>query len=345
MTTSPPTVYILHGEDDQAIAEFLMQIRSKLGDPATADMNTIQLETKGLILPDLQNACLTAPFLARRRLVILDNYFSSAPSRKNSRAEEPGSGGNSESSPSGKESQHEFFELLESIPVSTALVLVEKKTLSAGHPLLKWAVGHTNLAYVREFAAPKAAALPQWIIARAKAEGGAFSPEAAQMLAFVAGEDPRVLAQEIIKLLTYVGPGRAVSPEDVRSLTPESAQTSIFDMVDAIGGRNKSRAQGFLRKILDQEESAGVFGMIVRQFRMLLLARESLDAGTPAAQLPSTLGIHPFVARKVAAQAGGFTLGQLEKIYRQLRDIDENVKLGRAEMDTALELFVIEMCQ
>jgi DNA polymerase-3 subunit delta len=98
-----------------------------------------------------------------------------------------------------------------------------------------------------------------------------------------------------------------------------------------------------LRKTLEQGNAGGVFGMVVRQFRYLLLAREALDTGTPARDLAAALEVHPFVAQKIASQARNFDLETLETVYRRLRDIDEEVKSGRIELDTAMESLVAEL--
>ncbi|MBN1438270.1 MAG: DNA polymerase III subunit delta [Anaerolineales bacterium] len=339
--TTPPVVYILHGDDDLAIDAFLSQLTSKLGDPATAGMNTTRLESKALSLSGLRSACLTAPFLARRRLVIVEGFLSGFSSRKT----KPPSDGEESSDPpvQGKEILKQLLEFLPEIPASTALVLLEKKPLPPTHPALRWAGENPALAYVKQFLPPKGSALPAWILRRAQAEGGEFTPQAAQMLASVVGDDPRLLSQEILKLLTHAGFARAVTPEDIAVLTPESVLTGIFDMVDAIGGRDGSRALRLLRKTVDQGNVGGVFAMVVRQFRLLLLSREALDSGIPAARLASALNVHPFVAQKLALQARNFNLSSLEQAFRRLRDIDESVKSGRIELDAAMETLVAEL--
>jgi DNA polymerase III delta subunit len=246
---TPPTIYILHGDDDQAIGEFLNQLRAKLGDPATAELNTTTLDAKGLSLANLRVACLTAPFLAKRRLVILEGFLSALSARRgkvqSEAADEPDA--EADSSPAGKEILKEFLAFLPQVPFSTALVLAEKRLLPASHPVLKWASGAEATAYVREFLPPRGNALPDWILQRAHSQGGEFTPAAAQLLAAVAGDDPRTLSQEIVKLLTYANYSRAVTPQDVSALTPESALTGIFEMVDSIGSRDGSRALRLLR--------------------------------------------------------------------------------------------------
>jgi len=341
----PPVVYLLHGEDDQAIGDFLSQLTAKLGDATTAEMNTTRMEPKGLSLAALRGASLTAPFLARRRLVLLDGFLSSLSTRKGKSAgEAPDESDSASGSASDrKELLKEFLGFLPEIPATTALVLVERHSLPATHAVLKWAEEHPALAFVRAFVPPKGSALPGWIVARAKAEGGEFTPPAAQMLASVVGDDLRLLAQEIVKLLTHANFSRPVTPEDIAALTPESVVSNIFDMVDSIGNRDGARAMRLLRKTMEQGNVGGVFAMIVRQFRLLLLAREALDGGTPAAQLASALAVHPYVAQKLAGQARNFRLAALEDLYRRLRDIDDEVKSGRIELETAMEALVLQM--
>ena len=341
--TTPPVVYLLHGEDDQAIGAFISQLTAKLGDPTTAEMNTTRMEPKGLSLAALRAASLTAPFLARRRLVLLDGFLSSLSTRKGKSAGEAPDDSESGSASDRKELLKEFLGFLPEIPATTALVLLERHSLPAAHAVLKWAEEHPALVYVRAFVPPKGAALPGWIAARAKAEGGEFTPQAAQILASVVGDDLRLLAQEIVKLLTHANFSRPVTPEDIAALTPESVVTNIFDMVDSIGNRDGARAMRLLRKTMGQGNIGGVFAMIVRQFRLLLLAREALDAGTPAAQLASALEVHPFVAQKLAGQARNFRLAALEDLYRRLRDIDDEVKSGRIELETAMEALVSQL--
>jgi DNA polymerase III subunit delta len=343
MPQQPPIVYILHGEDGMALGEFVDAIRAKLGEASIADMNTNWIELKGLTLSKLRAECFAAPFLAKRRLVILDGYLTMLAGRA-SRATDNEEETDAAPTSTGKRAMEEFLAFLEEVPPSTALVLLEKKKLPATNAGLKWAATHAELSFVREFAPARGVALVPWIQKRAQAAGGAFTPQAAQLLAATAGEDPFLLAQEIEKLITYAA-GQPVQPSDVTALTPESAQTSVFDMVDAIGGRDGSRALRLLRRTIEQGGAMAAFGMIVRQFRLLIQAREALDLGTPAGNLAAAIGQHPFVAQKLAIQARGFTLSSLEEIFFRLRDIDEDAKMGRVDLDAALECLAFDLAR
>ncbi len=95
-----------------------------------------------------------------------------------------------------------------------------------------------------------------------------------------------------------------------------------------------------LHKLLDEDDPQRIFSMIVRQFRLLILAREILDEQGPGAKFAQLMGVHPYVADKTAQQASQFNLPVLEAVYRRLLEIDEALKTSQMEGDIALDTLV-----
>ena len=62
---------LLRGDDLTRVQVLLAEIKASLGDPQMADMNTTLLESETLNLESLRADCLTMPFLAERRLVLV----------------------------------------------------------------------------------------------------------------------------------------------------------------------------------------------------------------------------------------------------------------------------------
>ena len=83
--------------------------------------------------------------------------------------------------------------------------------------------------------------------------------------------------------------------------------------------------------------------MVVRQFRLLIQAREILDGRGNQNDVARALGVHPFVAEKAAQQAARFSIESLESIYRRLLKIDEGVKTSQVTLDLALDTLVVEL--
>jgi len=323
-----PAVYILHGDDEFAMADFIAAIEKKMGDPATAGLNITRLDGKSTSLNELIAATHAMPFLVDRRLVVLDDPLGSLKSQAD---------------------REQFKEVLGKTPSTTALVVVVPRPLldararreGKQHWLEKWGAEQGGRAYLREYNQLRGPQMARWIQSKAAEGGGEIEYQAAGLLASYVQDDPRLAAQEIEKLLAYVNYRRPVQVDDVERLTPDGAQGDVFAMVDALGNRNGQQALQMLHRLLEVDEPLRLYGMVVRQFRLLLLTREMLDGGHREAEIAKALKLHPFVAKKLVPQCRNFDLPALESIYHKLLEIDESIKTGGVEADVAMDsLFV-----
>lgn len=344
----PPTFYLLHGLDEFGMAEFVDTLKAKMGDPALASLNTTVLDVRTLTLAEARAACDTLPFLTDRRLVLIEGWLTKLLSRTESAAEDEADEADEVEAPartSGgltpKETMAGLAEYLPRLPASTALVMIEKRDLPEKNVVLKAASAPAaaEWALVRHFDLMKGDALVKWIRTRAKKAGGEFSREAAEALAEVE-HDPRALGNEILKLLTYVGFARAVELDDVETLTPAGGEAVIFDLVDALGQRRGPQAMRELHKLLATEEPLYVLTMIVRQFRLLLQAKELLNGRAGVDEVAAALKLHAYPTGKICTQARNFELDELERIYRRLLDYDTEIKTGQIEAAAALDTLV-----
>mgnify|MGYP001819948566 FL=1 len=207
MTARPtPRYYVLHGEDELARSEAVKTLRDRLGPPEIAALNTTAFEASNVSLAELKNACNTIPFMAERRMVIVHGLLSHLAYAK---SDEP--------STWRKRYQEELGNYLPQLPETTRLVFVEPRQLPENNPVLRQAT-KDDTAYVRAFVPPRNPV--QWVRSRAKEKRGEFTHEAAQALVQAVGDDPRVLDQEIEKLLTYTNLDRPDDGQDVSLLVP-----------------------------------------------------------------------------------------------------------------------------
>jgi DNA polymerase III subunit delta len=318
-----PSVIILHGNDEFAIAAHIAKLCAGLGDLATADMNIARFDGRtGLDFEALNTAVNAMPFLAPRRVMVLEHpisAFASAPARK------------------------KFLELLDKAQPSTTIALVEFEELKRDHWLLKWAINAGARAGVHVYNMPKRWEMPRWIEGEAKKQGGKIDPDAAARLSEMVGEDTRIAAQELTKLLTYVNFERPIRLLDVEKVSIVSAQGSVFELVDALGQNDGRKAQRVLHQLLEDEEAFELWGMVIRQFRLLLQAREMLDERAAVPEIQKALGLHEFVAQKVCNQAGRFSMPALESIYHKLLEIDEGAKTSQVPLDLALDTLIVQL--
>jgi DNA polymerase-3 subunit delta len=319
-----PNIFYLFGNDEFAISRKLKEFESDFTDRTSADMNTAHLEARSMSEDDLGNALNALPFLAKRRLVLLEN-----PSSKYN-------------NPSARK---KFLELIQKIPETTRLVMYEsvEPRDADKHWLVKWAEKNNTLIQARAFMLPRLKDMTGWIVNETKNQGGKIDPRAAEMLKDMVGAEPRQAGMEIAKLLAYVNWARPITVQDVEAVCIVTSQQSVFDFVDALANGNGKQAQHLLHRLLETEDEFSLWGMVVRQFRLLIQAREILDRGGTKDEVARALGVHPFVAEKAAQQAARFSIDSLEAIYHWLLNIDARVKTILVTLDLAMDTLVIEL--
>jgi DNA polymerase-3 subunit delta len=322
-----PTVYLFYGDDEFSLSQEISAMAGKMGAGATAEMNITYLDGRTASLAEIRSVAATAPFLTSRRMVVLQNPLK----RFRKKAE-----------------KDQFLAILENLPQATALVIEEINVLEANHWFLKWVQAQEGRAYARLYKLAEGVALARWIRDQAQESGGTFTPQAAGLLASLVGTDKRHAVQEIDKLLAFVGYRRPVEVDDVQNLaTPIETEdvSQVFKMVDALGSRDGRTALNQLHSLLHQREPLSLFGMIIRQFRLILQAREIIEGGGDAETIRQQLKLHPFVAQKILAQARNFELPALESIYRHLLLLDERIKTGKVSAETALDTLIASFTQ
>jgi len=323
---------ILHGDDDFAIAERVTQLKNGMGDPSMASLNISELDGKSVPLAELRGVCDAMPFLGDKRLIIVNGLLT----RLTGKSEE-GEETESASASDYTDGLIAYFELL---PDTTQLVFTESRPLNPASRLHKAAV--KIKAEIIKCDVPQGAAMSHWIVKRAKASGGDFKGDAAEALATAIGDEPRMLANEIDKLLAFVNWARPVEMKDVNQLTPSAGEAIIWDLVDALGARNAQLALNNFHTLLAQpsQDQFAIFNMIVRQFRLILQVREILDGGGTINDVMSKLNQKSFPAEKLMKQARNFTMPQLEDLYHKLLELDLSLKSGGAEDTTAIDTFI-----
>ena len=120
-------------------------------------------------------------------------------------------------------------------------------------------------------------------------------------------------------------------------------------LVDALGNRDGKQAVNMLQRLLEQQDAKSIFPMVVRQFRLLLVARDVLDRGGSDQDVVNALSPEPFRVNRYIAehnitrQARQFSLPTLEFVYHRLLELDAAMKTGQIEDELALDTLVAEL--
>ena len=121
-------IYVLHGDDDFTMGEAVASMKEKVGLPDVRDVNVTELDGGSVGLEELVAVSSTVPFLADKRLVIVNGLLSRFERRRRARQG---------SKPSPKLGEWAgLADRLAEVPPTTDLVFVDGPVGSA-NPLLK----------------------------------------------------------------------------------------------------------------------------------------------------------------------------------------------------------------
>jgi DNA polymerase III subunit delta len=323
--------------DDFFGEERLAELRASLGGPDVQSLNTSILDGNRITLSELRSTVEALPFLGEHRLVIVRRLFGGTSKSEGGRGDAPETGA-SRRGRADAEREKEFLGYLSRVPPSTILVVVEDPDFPRDHPAVRavQAVG----GEVHLDPMPQGEQLARWIGQRVRQKDGRIERAAADDLASAGVDDLRQLNGILDLLINYADPD-AITSLHVRTLVPQSREATAFELVDAVGMRDRRTALlAYHRLLADAVSPIYLLTMLTRQIRLLLLAREALKNREDVAL---ALKVHPRVADKLARQVRNFTVERCREAYRRLAAVDQAIKTGQANEVVAVELLLVEL--
>ena len=326
-------IVLLSGENGFARREAYDALRVQYDADGALAANTIVLDGARTSRRELEAAVLTVPFLADFRMVRVDGLGArmKGGGRRRSLGE-----------------WDSLSDLLDGVPPTTVLVFLDDELTSA-NPLRR-AVEEAG-ADVRDFALPPERELGSWVRTRALALGMQLTSQGERRLVQLVGRDLGVLAGELEKLKLYAGED-VVDDAIVDSLVARSREGNIFQLVDAVAEGHPTRALHALQALrADGFDARRMVTMLARQFRMIAVAREVLDAGGGEREVQSALGVQSFVAERAVLQARRYDQAAADHTIARVLEAEvaiQNYWQGRDDgmnQDLAVELLISELAQ
>ncbi len=320
--------FLVYGEDNYRSRLTLASLRAKfLAARDATGMNVTRLRAGQAGLDQVSEALFSAPFLAEKKLVILEDWLK-APAAD----------------------QEKITEFLGRLPDSTNAIFFE----AAGPAELKKSPLLPLLAkekYTVECPALDAAAAGRFVRDECRAAGADIQPRAVQTLTALLGTDSWRLHQEAGKLGAYAaglaaGKGKPLITEAmVAEMVRGSQEESIFAFLDSCTAGRDREAIASLERLFDSGvPELQVVAMLLRQFRILLSVRDLMSRGERGQDaVARKLGLHPYPAGKAMAAAGRFSGEYLRDRYRELVEIDRAAKTGLGRPKVLLDVFAARL--
>jgi len=212
----------------------------------------------------------------------------------------------------------------------TTLILVEDKAVPKKKSLLDL------IDEAHDIGPIKGTELENWAGSEFRSRGGEIDGLALKRLIGITGNDLWALSNEIDKIVAYKN-GLKASVDDIVLLVKPKIETDIFKAIDSLVERDKKGALKLVYAHLEKGDSVSyILWMIGLQFRNLNLVKNDNGSATE-------LGLHPYVFGKISRQARRFSKGELKNIYDRIVSNDTDIKTGKIEVGTALDLFIFAL--
>jgi len=288
----PEAVYLLYGRErwfiDRAIELLKEALFPGAGGEASRSMNYDVFAGRETKAEALATAARTMPMFAARRLVVVRQ------AEKVTAAE-------------WKAFSATYF----ADPIDTTTLVVdwgERKPDGR----TKWVKSAAKTGVVAECKPLYDNEVPGFLRFAAKRAGKELTPDAAAFLAQTVGSDLHALSDAVARLALFVGAAARIDESDVGAAIATTRAHEVWDLTDAVANRDLAAALTVLGRVRSQgAEAPQLLFHLHRTVRQLWLAKEAVAGGADRQALGKALGVHPYVAGKVADSSRSFTMDSL----------------------------------
>ncbi len=191
----------------------------------------------------------------------------------------------------------------------------------------------------------------RWAIETGAGEGVKVENDAARELVDALGGDMMLVANELEKLILYVGEKKRITLGDVETMVLAAKQRSLYELTDAISAKDRVRALGVLDASLStaegDEAAIGHLYMLAKTFRQMLVIFEKRvrDSRALWAALWQGFRVPPFAAEDILRQARRYkSRRELTRALRLIARADLDLRSNPPSKRLILERLVLDLC-
>ncbi|MDO8469182.1 MAG: DNA polymerase III subunit delta [Candidatus Peribacter sp.] len=329
-------VFLFTGENSftllEELSRWMREFRERHGEENLTRLSADELTPSAFL-----NEIASAPFIAERRLVVVDDI----PSFSQEEAPTvPRQGTGSAGRRKASKGVLGMRAVLAQVHPQVIVLFVAPKPdrrLASTKELLE-------LATIKTFTPLSGDALLKWMQEAFRAAGAQTEPAVPRLLALQVGEDQRKLSQEIAKLALFAT-GRTVTCSDIDALVFPSAEQTVWHLLDLLGEGKAQDAVLYCRQLLKGGESAqSIWNIFLWIVTSLVSVASAVSEGTTSVQgIMQATGVKFGAARALLPLARSCRKEQLTDLLLRVTDADISLKTGawKAGADSEEELFAL----
>ena len=307
-------IYLLYGEESYLKRQYRERlVRAMI--PEGDTMNYAVYEGKNIDIKEVIDLAETLPFFASRRLIVFEDtgFFKNAGT--------------------------DLADYITDIPPTTYFLFIEKE-VDKRNRLYKAvkAKGH-----IVELTVQDENTLRRWVLGLVKKEKKQMEGADAAYFLNKVGTDMENITQELEKLFCYTIGRDRITRDDIDQICVTQITNHIFEMVNAVAGKDQKRALDLYYELLAlKEPPMRILYLITRQFNLLMQVKELSEEGYSAKTISERLKMAGFIVRNCLRQAEYFSLKTLKEALQDCVRMEEAVKTGRMNDVMSVELLLVK---
>ena len=287
-----------------------------------SDINTTMLDGNIVTIEELLTSLSTVPFMADRRLVVVEGLLNRLGGSKKDLGE-----------------WLNFPDLLKDLPPTANLLLIEREPI----PSNKLLSTILRLGQVEKFSPLRHRDLLDWINTRCSKLGLDIERTAVALIADSVGSELRLIDSELNKIKTY-SRGRLITREDITLMVPYVRQQNVFRVVDSvIEGRTRDALNASSMLIGLGESPSGIVRMIERQLRFLILAKHLLSRKIPTGDIGKHINLSGYPLQKTLEMERKISQTRIMSMHDNLLKSNIRVREGKLTEQESFDLLISEL--
>ena len=306
-------LYLILGEEAYLRIQYRDMLKKAM---VSDDMNCNIYEGADIRMPELIDQAETMPFFADRRLIIIEN--------------------------SGllKSGGEELAAYLPTAPEGTCFIICESEA-DKRSKLYKTC---QNMGIVVSADIPDEMTLKKWVNKMLADSGKRMTERNIEYFLKTVGQNMFLIKNEAEKLISLCADKDIVDAKDVDMICTVQINDRIFEMVDAIGNRNRKTALDLYYDLLALRESSfRILSLIARQYNLLLQTKELLLKNASKQEITSKVPLPQYYVNKYIDQSRRFDMKALKDGLEKCVEADASIKSGNMKDTLSIELLISEL--
>ena len=316
-------IYFFFGDDNYALENGVKAVE-KAVDPLLSsefDMEIVNSEERTIVeVMDLASAF---PFGSEKKLIILKDFDELKGDKK------------------------QFGTYVNDPTPSTIMVITKYGNIQNFNALPYSVLLEKN--YLFEANELKGRELITWIVKYSLKNGKTITVENAGLLIDIVGENRSLVEMQLQKIFTYLGDSKEIKLDVIKNVASQLKEYIIFDLLNAIGSRNKSKAVEVLLNLLTQgdrnKQALFILTMLNKYFTSLAQIDELEKEKMTEQAKAKIVGTHPYYYKDYIKASRFFKEDKMLYISRALLKADMTLKTTSADAKTVMLILLAEIFQ